>query len=180
MGRKLQKSSVTNIVQVHRIPNNQSAESIFNDSKDGEYTPNARYNRHVSLGNPLEIFWLFFNRRSILAIIGNGDAMTPRRGERKTTRLTSSLRQVRYAATEIAPAKSARARGAYLRVSFKNTRETAQAINGWKLQRAVKFLENVKEKKEAVPLRRYAGSVGRTGQGTMPLARWSCSRVGTP
>ncbi|KAK4088320.1 Ribosomal protein L22/L17, eukaryotic/archaeal [Purpureocillium lilacinum] len=73
---------------------------------------------------------------------------------------------VRYAATEIQPSKSARARGAYLRVSFKNTRETAQAINGWKLQRAVTFLENVKEHKEAVPMRRYAGSTGRCAQGT--------------
>lgn len=73
--------------------------------------------------------------------------------------------QVRYAATEIAPTKSARARGAYLRVSFKNTRETAQAINGWKLQRAVKFLENVQEHKEAVPMRRYAGGTGRAAQG---------------
>jgi len=82
---------------------------------------------------------------------------------------------VRYAATEIAPQKSARARGAYLRVSFKNTRETAQAINGWKLQRAVKFLENVKEKKEAVPMRRYAGSTGRCAQGKqfgVSRARW--------
>ncbi|TPX17000.1 uncharacterized protein E0L32_012346 [Thyridium curvatum] len=77
----------------------------------------------------------------------------------------------RYAATEIAPQKSARARGAYLRVSFKNTRETAQAINGWKLQRAVKFLENVQEKKEAVPMRRYAGSTGRCAQGTMRTPR---------
>lgn len=74
--------------------------------------------------------------------------------------------QVRYAATEIQPSKSARARGSYLRVSFKNTRETAQAINGWKLQRAVAFLENVKEHKEAVPMRRYAGSTGRCAQGT--------------
>jgi large subunit ribosomal protein L17e len=82
---------------------------------------------------------------------------------------------VRYAATEIEPAKSARARGAYLRVSFKNTRETAQAINGWKLQRAVTFLENVKEHKEAVPMRRYAGSTGRTAQGKqfgVSKARW--------
>lgn len=71
---------------------------------------------------------------------------------------------VRYAATSIAPEKSARARGSYLRVSFKNTRETAQAINGWKLQRAVQFLENVKEHKEAVPMRRYAGSTGRCAQ----------------
>lgn len=75
--------------------------------------------------------------------------------------------KVRYAATEIQPAKSARARGAYLRTSFKNTHETAAAINGWKLQRAVTFLENVKEKKEAVPMRRYAGSTGRTAQGTI-------------
>jgi len=82
---------------------------------------------------------------------------------------------VRYAAQEIAPAKSARARGAYLRVSFKNTRETAQAINGWKLARAQKFLENVLEKKEAVPMRRYCGSIGRTAQGKqfgVTRARW--------
>jgi ribosomal protein L22 len=86
----------------------------------------------------------------------------------------SSL-QVRYAATEIAPAKSARARGAYLRVSFKNTRETAQAINGWKLQRAVKFLENVQEHKEAVPMRRYAGGTGRAAQGTLHPFSAMCS-----
>ncbi|KAF7554483.1 hypothetical protein G7046_g6812 [Stylonectria norvegica] len=82
---------------------------------------------------------------------------------------------VRYAATEILPAKSARARGAYLRCSFKNTRETAQAINGWKLHRAVAFLENVQLHKEAVPMRRYAGSTGRTAQGKqfgVSKARW--------
>ncbi|KAF2858680.1 60S ribosomal protein L17 [Piedraia hortae CBS 480.64] len=82
---------------------------------------------------------------------------------------------VRYAATDIEPGKSARARGSYLRVSFKNTRETAQAINGWKLARAVTFLENVKEHREAVPMRRYAGSTGRTAQGKqfgVSKARW--------
>jgi len=79
---------------------------------------------------------------------------------------TSPSRQVRYAATHIEPAKSARARGSYLRVSYKNTRETAQAINGWKLGRAVTYLENVKNHAEAVPMRRYAGSTGRTAQGT--------------
>ena len=80
----------------------------------------------------------------------------------KTSSLTA---QVRYAAQEIPAAKSARARGSYLRVSFKNTRETAQAINGMKLQRALAFLENVTNKMEAVPMRRYAGSTGRTAQG---------------
>lgn len=58
------------------------------------------------------------------------------------------------------------ARGSYLRVSFKNTRETAQAINGWKVTRALQYLENVKGHAEAVPMRRYAGSTGRTAQGT--------------
>merc|ERR1712058_182072 len=74
-------------------------------------------------------------------------------------------KMVRYAATEIENAKSARSRGSYLRVSFKNTRETAQAINGWKVQRAIKYLENVQEFKECIPMRRYAGSTGRSAQG---------------
>jgi large subunit ribosomal protein L17e len=79
--------------------------------------------------------------------------------------------QVRYGATSIDGAKSARARGSYLRVSFKNTRETAQAINGWKLERALTYLGNVLEHKEAVPMRRYAGGTGRTAQGELPMSR---------
>ena len=34
-----------------------------------------------------------------------------------------------------------------------------------KLERALAFLENVTNKAEAVPMRRYAGSTGRTAQG---------------
>ncbi|KAK3631880.1 60S ribosomal protein L17B [Elasticomyces elasticus] len=82
---------------------------------------------------------------------------------------------VRYAATHIEPAKSARARGSYLRVSYKNTRETAQAINGLKLTRALTYLENVKNHTQAIPMRRYAGSTGRTAQGKefgVSKARW--------
>jgi large subunit ribosomal protein L17e len=78
------------------------------------------------------------------------------------------LSQVRYAADSIDGAKSARARGSYLRVSFKNTREAAQAVNGWKLDRALTYLGNVLEHKEAVPMRRYCGSIGRTAQGEWP------------
>merc|ERR1712072_849555 len=87
----------------------------------------------------------------------------------------NTAKMVRYAATHIDSAKSARARGSYLRMGYKNTRETAQAINGWKLERAVTFLENVKEHREAVPMRRYAGSTGRTAQGKqwgVSKARW--------
>ncbi|EEH34330.2 60S ribosomal protein L17 [Paracoccidioides lutzii Pb01] len=85
------------------------------------------------------------------------------------------IKMVRYAAQSIPSTKSARSRGSYLRVSFKNTRETAQAINGWKLQRAVAYLENVMAHKEAVPMRRYAGSTGRCAQGKqfgVSKARW--------
>ena len=86
--------------------------------------------------------------------------------------LTLSLsQQVRYAATHIESGKSARSRGSYLRVSFKNTRETAQAINGWKLGRAVQYLENVIGHKEAVPMRRYAGGTGRAAQGECIMRR---------
>lgn len=82
---------------------------------------------------------------------------------------------VRYAATPKDELKSAKSRGSFLRVSFKNTREVAQAVNDMKLNRAITFLENVKEHKEAVPMRRYAGSTGRTAQGKqfgVSRARW--------
>ncbi|KAI5858972.1 ribosomal protein L17 [Tricharina praecox] len=82
---------------------------------------------------------------------------------------------VRYAANASNEAKSAKSRGSFLRVSFKNTREAAQAVSGMKLNRAITFLDNVKEHKEAVPMRRYAGGTGRTAQGKhfgVTRARW--------
>ncbi|KAK6540103.1 60S ribosomal protein L17 [Orbilia ellipsospora] len=82
---------------------------------------------------------------------------------------------VRYAAVPQNPTKSAKSRGSYLRVSFKNTRETAQAVSGMKLARALTYLENVKEKKECIPMRRFNGSTGRTAQAKQfgaPLGRW--------
>lgn len=87
---------------------------------------------------------------------------------------------VRYAATPANPAKSASARGSYLRVSFKNTRETAQAINGWKLEKAQKYLDQVLDHQRAIPFRRYASSIGRTAQGKefgVTKARWPAKSV---
>lgn len=86
----------------------------------------------------------------------------------------------RYGYTSTNPAKSASARGAYLRVSFKNTRETAQAINGWELERAKKYLDQVLDHQRAVPMRRFAGSIGRTAQGKefgVTKARWPVKSV---
>ncbi|ABN66203.1 ribosomal protein L17B [Scheffersomyces stipitis CBS 6054] len=87
---------------------------------------------------------------------------------------------VRYAATSANPAKSASARGSYLRVSFKNTRETAQAINGWNLEKAQKYLDQVLDHQRAIPFRRYNSSIGRTAQGKefgVTKARWPAKSV---
>lgn len=86
----------------------------------------------------------------------------------------------RYGATSTNPAKSAAARGSYLRVSFKNTRETAQAINGWGLERAQKYLDQVLDHQRAIPFRRFNSSIGRTGQGKefgVTKARWPAKSV---
>jgi large subunit ribosomal protein L17e len=60
---------------------------------------------------------------------------------------------VRYAATSINPTKSAKTRGSYLRVHFKNTREAAQAINGMGLTKAITYLANVREHKQPIQFR---------------------------
>lgn len=75
------------------------------------------------------------------------------------------LFQVRYAFDDSKLLeKSSRSRGAYLRVHFKNTRETAAALAGMKLQKAYAYLANVQEKKQCIPFRRFNGGVGRTQQ----------------
>eukprot|EP01123_Difflugia_compressa_P004717 TRINITY_DN161_c0_g1_i6.p1 TRINITY_DN161_c0_g1~~TRINITY_DN161_c0_g1_i6.p1 ORF type:complete len:188 (+),score=31.03 TRINITY_DN161_c0_g1_i6:160-723(+) len=73
----------------------------------------------------------------------------------------------RYSKTPENPTKSVCAKGSNLRVHFKNTRETAQAIKGMKLRKAQKYLKDVMEKKQAVPFRRYNGGIGRKAQGKM-------------
>merc|ERR1712022_44138 len=82
-----------------------------------------------------------------------------------------------YARTLENEAESAKAKGSNLRVHFKNTRETAQAIKGMMLRKAQSYLQHVVEKTEAVPFRRYCGGVGRTSQAknagsTNGQARW--------
>jgi ribosomal protein uL22 len=86
---------------------------------------------------------------------------------------------VRYAVQETS-AKSAKSRGSYLRVHFKNTREVAAAIAGKKYTKAVAFLNDVTEHKQAVPFRRFAGGIGRTAQGKphgVSRARWPVKSV---
>ncbi len=61
-------------------------------------------------------------------------------------------------------AKSCHTRGAYLRVHFKNTREAAMAIKGMGLKKAQTYLEDVKQKKQCIPFRRFTGGIGRCAQ----------------
>merc|ERR1712168_726144 len=73
------------------------------------------------------------------------------------------------------PTKSCKARGSYLRVHFKNTRETAQAIKKMHIRKATRYLKDVLEKKQIIPFRRFSGGVGRKAQcknHKAPQGRW--------
>lgn len=68
-----------------------------------------------------------------------------------------------------------KAKGSDLRVHFKNTHEAGAAIKGMKLTRAQKFLQNVIEKKEIVPFRRFKIGVKGKPQCNnwkVPVGRW--------
>ena len=60
-----------------------------------------------------------------------------------------------------------RACGAYLRVHFKQMREVGHACKGMPLLKAIKFLEDVLQKKQAVPFLRFTGGGGRHAQGKL-------------
>merc|ERR1711871_151654 len=68
----------------------------------------------------------------------------------------------KYARQPSDPLRSAKSRGSYLRVSFKNTRETAMAIKGKGLLQAKTYLEQVLDHQRCIPFRRFCGGVGRT------------------
>merc|ERR1712005_17623 len=90
-----------------------------------------------------------------------------------------------YAQKPADEATSCKAKGSDLRVHFKNTRETAMAIKNMNLEKAKKYLEDVIDKKRAIPFLRFCGGVGRTAQAapagsTNGQARWpkkSCEFV---
>ncbi|XP_068664503.1 large ribosomal subunit protein uL22y-like [Aristolochia californica] len=71
---------------------------------------------------------------------------------------------VKYSREPDNPTKACKARGSDLRVHFKNTRETAQAIRKLPLVKAKRYLEDVIVHKQAIPFRRFCRGVGRTAQ----------------
>ena len=62
-----------------------------------------------------------------------------------------------------------------MRVHYKNTFETARAVRGLKLKRAIKYMEDVLEHKQIIPYRRHTGHGGRASQAKVfgtTLGRW--------
>ena len=56
-------------------------------------------------------------------------------------------------------AKAVKTKAEAVRVSYKNTHETAACLKGMSLDRAKRFLKNVIRKREIVPFRRHTGYV---------------------
>merc|ERR1712066_789677 len=82
---------------------------------------------------------------------------------------------VKYSREPANPSKACKAMGVDLRVHFKNTYETAQAIKGMSLRSAQTYLEDVVEKKQCIPFRKFTGCIGRTPQAKafkMSQGRW--------
>ena len=70
------------------------------------------------------------------------------------------------------PEKTARARGIDLPISRKKSMELCRAIRGMEVQKAKDYLEDVIDKKKAVPIRRYTTGAGHKkgiGPGKYPV-----------
>jgi len=71
---------------------------------------------------------------------------------------------VKYSREPENSTKSCKARGSDLRVHFKNTCVTADALRSMTLKKAKGYLEDVLQKKQAIPFRFFNGCVGRHAQ----------------
>jgi large subunit ribosomal protein L17e len=72
---------------------------------------------------------------------------------------------VKYSRQPAEPAKSAKCRIGDLRAHYKNTYNVARAVKGWKLQKAIKYMDAALEHRQIIPYRRYNGGIGRHAQG---------------
>merc|ERR1739848_310666 len=88
-----------------------------------------------------------------------------------------TVAMVKYMKKQINLEHAWKAKGSNLRVSFKNTRETANAIRGKSLPKAMQYLKDVIEKKQAVPFRIHKGGRNAHKQAHM---HHKASAVGWP
>lgn len=90
------------------------------------------------------------------------------------------LKMVKYSRVPANTDKTAMAKGADLRVHFKNTYETADVLRGKDLEWAKEFLQAVLEKKRAVPFRVHNKAVARCSQAkefNTTQGRWPAKSV---
>lgn len=71
---------------------------------------------------------------------------------------------VKYSREPAKEDKASKAMGCDLRTSYKNTYNVCQAIKGWKLEEARKYLNDVLAHKRCIPFRRHNSGVGRCAQ----------------
>ncbi|XP_054416127.1 large ribosomal subunit protein uL22-like [Pongo abelii] len=71
---------------------------------------------------------------------------------------------VRYSLDPENPTKSCKSRGSNLRVHFKNTHDTSQAIKSMRIRKATKYLKATTLQKQRVPFQHYNGCVGWCAQ----------------
>lgn len=69
-----------------------------------------------------------------------------------------------YCYKDFEPSSAVKSRIDNAKVSFKNTRETSRVLINKTLDKAITYLNDVINKKQCVPMRRYARGVGRTAQ----------------
>ena len=71
---------------------------------------------------------------------------------------------VKYCRKSAEPTKSAQAKVDDLRAHYKNTYETAKAVKGMKIKKAISYYEAVLEHKQIIPVRRHVKGTGRNTQ----------------
>ena len=59
---------------------------------------------------------------------------------------------------------AAKCRISDLRAHYKNTYEVARAVKGWKLNKAIRYMDRVLLHEQIIPFRRYNGGIGRHAQ----------------
>ena len=60
---------------------------------------------------------------------------------------------------------AAKAKGTHIRIHFKHTREIGNAIKGRSVNNAKEYLQNVLQYKDAIPVTKYTGGIGRHAVG---------------
>jgi len=68
---------------------------------------------------------------------------------------------VRYSVEPEVPEKTSKTRGSHLRIHFKHCREIAAHTNGMKVNKAIKYLDDVCQYKAIVPFVVFTGGIGR-------------------